>query len=71
LFIERAIWIHFKAYVKISSELPFKEIKCNWLQSEGHLISFKNEILPYLSTLQKSEKASMIDIFEIVEQRAF
>ena len=27
VFVERAIWVHFNTYVKVSKELPLSEIK--------------------------------------------
>lgn len=53
MFIERAVWIHYNAYVKVTRDLALLDIKKMWLQPQNQLVSFKTEILPYWTELSK------------------
>ena len=78
MFIERAIFINYLAYMKTAVNTPkdfhIYENKNNWVSFENKLISFRTEILPYLtefsSKIQKEPQVTLINLLTELETKA-
>jgi hypothetical protein len=78
LFIERAIFINYLAYMKnnvnIQRDFQIYENKSSWVSPENKLISFRTDILPFLADfsakIQKEPQVTLINLLTELETKA-